>query len=332
MAFSPDGKKLAFGNSTSDVFVCDLVARKVRHTLYGHLHHVGAIVFTPDGALISGASDGTVRIWSPGSGRLRTLFRCEAGVQELCLLQGGKQLLVVTSREAQVWSLEVQPAQAKLYARGKDGISGLEALAFDAEGTRLATVGQDAVVRIWSVGRRTITHNLTGHTGRSMVVAFGPAGTDLLVSGGEDRKVLLWRLREPKPPRPVLLAGHTAPVTCLAITPDGTLIVSGSLDGSVYLWDAGTAQVVHRFTTGHGPVRSLAVSGDGQRLVTGGQDGLLRLWNLKERQLLLTTPSRGKGPIDQLAFTHDGRLAATIQGQRIAFHELGRKGEGRLQS
>jgi WD40 repeat protein/tRNA A-37 threonylcarbamoyl transferase component Bud32 len=331
IAFTPDGKTLAIGNSTSNVFLCDLVARKVRRTLYGHLNYVGAMLFTADGDLVTGARDGTVRIWEAGTGQFCTTFRCEAGVQELSLLPGGKQLLVITSREAQVWSLKVQAAQGKLFVKGKSGVAGLAAVDFDPAGTCLAVVGQDEVIRIWDVATQTIVQNLTGHTGRCTAVAYGPAGTDLLVSGGEDCKVLLWSLRQEKPRQPVVLAGHDDAVTCVAVTPDGKWVLSGSLDGTVRLWDSGGGKPVHKFDTGRGQVHTLALSGDGQRLVTGGQGGVLCVWDLKERRLLQTTPARGKDPVNRVAVTPDGRLAVSIQGRAVAFHDLDGKGEARPQ-
>jgi WD40 repeat protein len=40
--------------------------------------------------------------------------------------------------------------------------------------------------------------------------------------------------------------GHTASVWCVAFSPDGTRILSGSKDGSVRLWDVSTAREIQR--------------------------------------------------------------------------------------
>ncbi len=330
LAFSPDGKALAYGNSTSNVFLCDLAARKVRHALNGHLAHVNKVVFGADGTLFSGASDGSVRVWEAGSGQLRTVFRCQSAVHDLCLLQSGKKLLVATSRETQVWSVTLSPELATLRARpGPDGEPGSSAVVFDEEGTGLAVAGQDATVRVWDVAARKVVRNLVGHKGRALAVAFGPAGSDLLATGGEDGNVLLWRLRGAKPAKPLVCRGHAAAVSYLAVTPDGALVISGSLDGTVRLWDASTGELVHTFATEQGEVHGLALTGDGQRLLTGGQRGGLRVWDLKERKLLRTLPAWQDGRIDKLAMTSDGQRAASIRAGMVIFHDPQGKGKTR---
>ena len=70
---------------------------------------------------------------------------------------------------------------------------------------------------------------------------------------------------------------HT--VNCVAFSPDGTRIATGSIDMSVRLFDASTlAQLL--VLRGHTqPVRSIAFSPDGTMLISGAADGTLRVWD-----------------------------------------------------
>ena len=63
-------------------------------------------------------------------------------------------------------------------------------------------------------------------------MAFSPKGT-ILASGSTDKTLRLWNAETGKPRQ--TLKGHTAGITALAFSKDGTL-ASGSDDGKVLLW------------------------------------------------------------------------------------------------
>jgi WD40 repeat protein len=72
-------------------------------------------------------------------------------------------------------------------------------------------------------------------------------------------------------------------VSCVACSPDGRLIVSGSRDNTIQLWDAATGKPIGSPLQGHpnslysAPV---AFSPDGRRVVSGSSDYTLRVWDV----------------------------------------------------
>jgi WD40 repeat protein len=116
------------------------------------------------------------------------------------------------------------------------------------------------------------------------------------------------------------LKGHTAPVTCLAWSPDATLVASGGRDGSVRLWDRSGR--LARTLAGSDPVFSLAWSLDGRTLAVGtiqvrgasGQvmlPGTVRLWRSDGTLLqTLATQLVTGGKFLNLAWSPDGSLLA----------------------
>jgi WD40 repeat protein len=80
------------------------------------------------------------------------------------------------------------------------------------------------------------------------------------------------------------LEGHREGVTCLALSPDGTKLVSGSADFSVRVWDWQKGTLLNQFG-GHGnQVYSVCFTPDGRWVLSGGYDNKVRLWDVTTGQ------------------------------------------------
>jgi WD40 repeat protein len=71
---------------------------------------------------------------------------------------------------------------------------------------------------------------------------------------------------------------HAIEITSLAYSPDGSLLASGSLDGSLALSDPQAGKMVKALGWHAGPVSTVRFSAEGALLVSSGWDGTLRFW------------------------------------------------------
>jgi WD40 repeat protein len=66
----------------------------------------------------------------------------------------------------------------------------------------------------------------------------------------------------------------------VAVSPDGTRIVTASADNTARVWDASTFAEIAILRAHTNSVRSVAVSPDGKRIVTGSRDNTVRVWEV----------------------------------------------------
>ncbi|GIF23585.1 hypothetical protein Ate02nite_63150 [Paractinoplanes tereljensis] len=112
------------------------------------------------------------------------------------------------------------------------------------------------------------------------------------------------------------LAGHAQEVRAVGVTPDGTLGVSASADGTVRVWDLD--RQVERFIipVGHGEVNALVVTPNGRQAVSGSADGSIDVWDLASGALVRRW--QGPRPWRTLVLTPDGtRLISGTNGPAV---------------
>ena len=141
----------------------------------------------------------------------------------------------------------------------------------------------------WSHGRRATYQVLTGHADGVFAVAVGalPDGTPVIVSGGGDGTVRVWRLADGAAVGDPLTGHSWVEAVAVGALPDGTpVIVSGGRDGTVRVWRLADGAAVGDPLTGHaGAVEAVAVGAlpDGTPvIVSGGRDGTVRVWRLAD--------------------------------------------------
>jgi WD40 repeat protein/tetratricopeptide (TPR) repeat protein len=116
------------------------------------------------------------------------------------------------------------------------------------------------------------------------------------------------------------LRGHSAPVTAVSYSPDGTRILTASQDGTAKVWDARTGALLLDLKAGSTWPMACAYSPDGKQILTAG-DGA-KVWDASTGALRMALKGV-EGLFTSAAFSPDGKLifckAYAPPGERPTF-------------
>ena len=100
------------------------------------------------------------------------------------------------------------------------------------------------------------------------------------------------------------------PVCSLAFSKDGSLLIAGSVDGTVKVWDFDSRELLHALSGHSDYVWNVAIAPDESFFATGSSDGRIMLWSMSDFTLL-DTLNPGDGQIRSVLFTPDGKTMIT---------------------
>lgn len=287
------------GGDRHAIQVFSLERHEVIGTLAGHRDRVKRVSISKDGKVaISSSSDEVVILWDLAQGKVKHQSSKQASsVLDVAMAPDGRRGLLLLTGGVIKLNLETftpigQPILTSRLLGANPLPDALRVVAFSTEGKGLigGLNGKLFLLEPPERGKSATTKPLSGHEEAVLTAAFdatgqvaATAGGGVLTAGtlqpGRDNKVLLWDVADHS--IRWRADGHDAPVICLAFSPDGSLLASGAMDGSIRVWRVLDGREIAAFSGHEGKILALAFSPNGQYVWSGSSDKTLRIWNLR---------------------------------------------------
>ncbi|MGY1702962.1 toll/interleukin-1 receptor domain-containing protein [Geodermatophilus sp. SYSU D00697] len=323
IAFDPEGDRVATATSRGDVLVWDVgTERRLSWSPGSHPAWVNAVAVSRDGqTVVSGDRDGRITVWDVSGGTAvgdpLQHPGDVGGVMGLALSPDGRTLVSSGGRVV-LWDLDSHERTGDLgHSSGTVGVAfspdgstvasangdtvqvwdvrrgsmtplaghqaAVNVVHYSPDGRTLGSAGSDGRILLWDLERgERMGELVAGEDERIWSLALSPDGRTIASGGGvRSGDITLWDIETGN--RTAVLTGHDDLVSGLAFTPDGTMLVSSSHDGSIFLWDVDDRARIGPSLRGHGSnvVQAVALSRDGTTMASGGTDGRVVLWDLR---------------------------------------------------
>jgi WD40 repeat protein len=189
--------------------------------------------------------------------------------------------------------------------RGHAG--GINCVACSPDARRLASAGDDGIIRLWDVATGQEVQKLLGHQGKVYSIVFSNQGRQI-ASLGQDQTARIWDLGAGRDHFTFPAKAREA-TNVVAFSHDGRRLAVPTDDQHVTIWDTGTGKELNGLQGGLERLWCLAYSPDGARLAGVDNRGLVRIWDAEKGNELLSL--RSSEPLLKVAFSPDGRRLAT---------------------
>ena len=354
VAFNPIGKHLVTVTNGNLPRIWDVKTGNELMSFPGHTDYVSFASFSPDGRhLLTVSDDNTARIWNANTGEELLVLQHSDWVWNGIFSPDGKRVATASEYEVFVWDAETGE---KLFTLNGH-VSTVHTLAFNPDGTMLASGSYDRKVVVWDANTGEALFTLAGHSGSIFSMSFN-SDSSKLVTASDDGTLRIWDVTRERgealtipyldgrggtiaflPNGQVLAAieGDAlkvwsvasgdilhdfskigSPITAFAISPDGSLIAAARDDFSVTLYNPGSTTELRTWSAHTGLINALAFSSGGKWLASASDDYKVIIWDLSEgKPSSILTLTMPVG-VQSIAFNSDGtQLAIGLQNGTV---------------
>ncbi|KAK3741761.1 hypothetical protein RRG08_020955 [Elysia crispata] len=275
----------------------------------GHTDTVNSVGFSHDGAMVATADmKGLIKVWRVDT--CTQVWSFEADEVEWIQWHQAAPVLLAGTRDGQVWMWKIPSGDLKTFVGYGPGATCGK---FLPDGKHACVGYEDGAVKIWDLKSNQALHSISGHDGHkdSVYCLDHNSNGTLVLSGAGDMTAKVTNIATGKVVSTLTCQQSTDEdsVESVAFSKTHDYAVTGTLGGSLEIWDLPSKSVRHKCEHPHGIVKILCPP-TGATFYTSCLDGNIRQYDSRNGQLLNTWQGHTAGILD-FDISSDGSILVT---------------------
>ncbi|NTV51196.1 MAG: DUF4365 domain-containing protein [Geobacteraceae bacterium] len=286
----------------------------LEHEFARHNTYVEAIAISADGSCFAtGSRDGDIMLWDlktharrwrmNAMGNLSYLhIEYDSPPPQIMIAPDSDKLISASgaTRILRVWDVDTG---SQIHA-GWQSLNVVTAAALFSDGKKVLAVNRKGSLGLWEISSGRLLR-VFQHTG-SQIESLAVSSTDKFAVYGDSAGRITVRSLDDSIDFENIWQGHAGKVSALKILRDGDILITGSIDKTIRIWDCDTGNCLGILEGHNGPICSLAVLSERQIVVSaGGSDRTVRFWDWKSGVCISVLTFETSNPMS-VSFTVDG--------------------------
>lgn len=276
VAYSHDGSRLASASKDKTVIIWDVETWEPIHHLKEHGSAVTYVQWSPDDSkILSATNEKKVTIWNSHTGQNLLTIDAHHVIVTCCAWTPDGESFITGSddKDLALWSLQGQSVHKWSGPRMFD-------LAVTPDGKRLVAVCAEKMVHVYNLETRELEYRANMNSFMTSI-SVSRDSKYMLINMASLQEVHLYQIENTTLVQRYVgqKQGEFVIRSCFGGA-DENLIVSGSEDGCVYVWQRSNGTLVERLSGHQGAVNCVTWSpNSAHQFASSGDDRMIRIWS-----------------------------------------------------